>query len=238
MTFRNGTTHLIRLLALIPCLALAVGSLSAQQQAQQAQPPDAKTAEEIAAIHQEIIEALDQHLFDEERDKLYILALAHSKILVPEAVQRIQAALNEPSTDRKLIARLADIIAYAADETAADALSHLCAQDEKLFGYFVERLLNYAGGSRNPYTLAYYVLETGGSEVVPHVMRWVLDGASLPSYHRVWAQALFERYQGIPSESELQRDAVISRLSAGLPSGVRSELVLVAKESIAKPGNR
>ena len=159
MTFRNCTTHLIRLLALIPCLALAVGSLSAQQQAQ---TPDPKTPEEIAAIHQEITEALDQHLFDEERDKLYILALAHSKILVPEAVQRIQAALNEPSTDRKLIARLADIIAYSADETAADALSHLCAQDEKLFGYFVERLLNYAVGRRNPYTLAYYVLETGG----------------------------------------------------------------------------
>ncbi len=96
--------------------------------------------------------------------------------------------------------------------------------------------MRLAGGTptRSPTML----WKQGGSEVVPHVMRWVIEGASLPSYHRVWAQALFERYQGIPSESELQRDAVISRLSDGLPSGVRSELVIVAKESIAKPGNR
>ncbi len=233
MGFRSA--HLNRSSSLGLCLVIAA-RLSAQGQTE---APREQTPEEVAALRATITDALDRKLFTEERDEIYILAMRHSNILVPEVASRIQAALADQAFgDEKFVARLADILAYAADETAIDALTQLCAQGEGRFSYYIGRVLDYSGGRRNPYGLAYYALRKANPQVEASVMKWI-DGrpvfVSLPTR---LAQALFERYKGMPSESELLGDPVVSRLQNGLPPEVRSELIAVAKEVQARRENR
>ncbi len=227
MDFRMAT---YRLATLSLCAFLAA-TLSAQRQGEAERQ---QTPEEVAAVRAAIVDALDRKLLSEDRDELYVLAMRHSRIIVPELVARMEAALDDQgSADGKLVARLADILAYAADELAVDALSRFCAQDEKRFGYFVERVLHYSEARRNPYTLAYHALEKGRPEMNPYVMRWVRVGLSSPHYQRLWAQALFNRHKAIPTESKLQQDPLVSRLSDGVPPELRSALIIVANEAAA-----
>src|SRR5712692_6246680 len=95
--------------SLVLCLVIAA-SLSAQGQTE---APRQQTAEEVAALRAMITDALDRKLFTEERDELYILAMRHSNILVPEVASRIRAALDDQASgEGKLVARLTDILAY------------------------------------------------------------------------------------------------------------------------------
>lgn len=225
------SSHPNHLPLVILCVVLAAGpSVPGQTERPQ-------TSEDATTIRSRIADALNRRLLSEDRDELYILAIQHSKIMVSELVSRMEAQLADGASDGKLVARLSDILAYAGDETAVDALSRLCAQHQAPFGYYIERTLDYAGSRRNPYTLAYYTLEKGNAEVVPYVMSWVRASLPVPHFRRAWARALFDRYKGIPPESDLPKDPIVSRLSDGLPPEVRNELVAVARDA-AKSDDR
>jgi hypothetical protein len=56
------------------------------------------------------------------------------------------------------------------------------------------------------------------------LMKWVEGSASDDGMQRLWALALYERYRGIPTESEMATDPIAARLSAGVPLGVKARL--------------
>ena len=157
-------------------------------------------------------------------DELTFLVMNRSELLVPELLAAVNIAVRQKPTDDKLLHTMGDVIAYAGDDRAILALAQLADRDEERFAYFLGRCLTYATGRRNPYALVYSSLDKVSPTARERLMKWVEGSASDDGLQRLWAMALYERYRGVPTESELATDPIATRLSAGVPLAVKARL--------------
>jgi hypothetical protein len=157
-------------------------------------------------------------------DELTFLVMNRSELLVPELLAAIKVVVRQKPADDKLLHAMGDIIAYAGDDRAIQALAQLADFDEERFAYFLGRCLTYATGRRNPYGLVYSTLAKVSPTAGERLMKWVEGSASDDGLQRLWALALYERYRGIPTESEMATDPIATRLSAGVPLAVKARL--------------
>ena len=160
---------------------------------------------------------------EESTDQLILLAMNRSRVVVPALVAGILSADSQSQSDQRLTHKMLDLVAYAADEQALDALSQLCESDDVRFGYFIKRSLTYAGGRRNAFSLAYRALSTLSARNHYLVAEWATDALEGQYSNEQWSRELLSRYKGHPSEDDLASDP-IARLIGGIPKRVRLHL--------------
>jgi hypothetical protein len=158
----------------------------------------------------------------------------------------------------KFIALATATIAYAGDEQALREASKLINIDEKRFGSLVQRTLEEAMTRRNPFTIAYRGFELGDMTVDHKIAQWAQaeladkgpprrnfgprDPELKPEFEiqqarRFWAEAMVEKYGGVPAEREWTNDPIVTRLdpaqSAVLHDAViRAAFVAVERRSL------
>jgi hypothetical protein len=157
-------------------------------------------------------------------DELTFLVMNRSELLVPELLAAAKVVGRQKPADEKLLHTMGDIIAYAGDDRAILALAQLGDLNEERFAYFLGRCLTYASGRRNPYNLVYSSLAKVSPTARERLMKWIEGSTSDDGFQRLWAVALYERYRGVPTESEMSTDPIASRLSAGVPLAVKTRL--------------
>jgi hypothetical protein len=160
-------------------------------------------------------------------DELTLLAMNRSELVVPELLSAVKALILQKPADEKLLHTMGDIIAYAGDEHAILALAQLADLDEGRFAYFLGRCLTYGMGRRNPYGVIYSSLAKVSPAAREWLIKWVQGSVYDDALQRLWALALRERYRGIPTESQLETDPIGTRLSTGIPLGVKTRLIAI-----------
>jgi hypothetical protein len=204
-------------------LIMGGGGLTATQETTKHPPVHVLDLPE-AEVKRLIQEALDRGLSESSVDNLAVLAKNRSSLVIPELLSRLEVALQDPAVPEKFIHTVADIIAFAADEVALDALMRLAVLDHKRFGYFIGRAFDYAQGRRNPYLLAYYAIGKASPQIDQDIIKWVQANAPQGHGFRDWAEAIAEREEESVSEKVLDKDPIISRLPGGIPVGLLEEL--------------
>ncbi len=182
--------------------------------------------------------ALDSRLPQETKDNVYLLAKSRSALAVPEIVQRLTQSLQEAETSPKYIDDLADLIAYAADNSALDQLLQLAKSEPERFGPFLTRLLNYAIGRSNPYLLVYHGLNSADAAAVNYLLEWVENDAASTQELCAWAAALVEMGVDAVTEESLHSDPILSRMTAEKSAPLRKALTSLAQEAIQRRKNR
>lgn len=177
-----------------------------------------------------------RNLTPEETDDLYLLARTRPEVSLPLFEEAVRNGLETPEEMLQVV----DFLSYGASEQALSALSRLTADekpDRTLLNRSISRLLDYADGWSNPYTLAYQAMKTGNPEVARQVVDWVRDKAEHGYGFSDWASALLATRSGaMPLEELLNRDPLLSRLGKGqLPEGLRTELERQLREGSAPP---
>lgn len=209
------------------CISVSAQDTNGQEKTRIVDRPDSEA-------RQFMLSALESELPERMADQMAVLAVNRSYLVVPELLERLESAHKDPTISEKFVHTMADLLAYAADETALDALTRLAVSDHERFGPFLGRALDYARGRRNPYSLAYYAIGKSTSEVDRDITLWVEMNAALGNDYRAWAMAIFERNGEMPTKAALLRDPIISRLSIGIPSALQEELLGIDRQDTTR----
>lgn len=215
-----------------PALMIIAMCVSVSAQSPNKRLPTRIVEQQDSEARQFMVNALDLGLPERMADQMAVLAVNRSYLVVPELLERLEAAQQNSSVSERFVHAMADLLAYAADETALDALVRLGASDPNRFGPFIGRALDYARGRRNPYSLAYYAIGKSTSQIDNRITRWVETNAPLERDYRAWAMSIVERNSYMPTEAELIADPIISRLSGGIPLALHEELLKINPEDL------
>jgi hypothetical protein len=178
---------------------------------------------------------------------LTILAINKSSLVLPLMEQKIEQVLQSPSpaecfTDKtvnpeKFVYLDAATIAYAGNDEAMRQVAKLVKLDEKRFDDLVGRTLmetESLGNPENrgdPYIVAYHALEIGEPLVEKRIHAWVQARFSEKAEDRVrdlrkfWAEAMVDRYNGVPTESQWATDPFVSRLNPSDEPAVHKDML-------------
>jgi hypothetical protein len=137
-------------------LVLVVVSFSATLEGQEVIPPartilDLGEADQIAFINR----TMELGFPVSRADQMTMLIVNRSALALPLIEAKLEEDLKSASTPKGLVNTAIEMIAYAGDEQALQAVRKLMAIDERRFGPLVGRTLDNAGNWRNPFTLAY-----------------------------------------------------------------------------------
>jgi hypothetical protein len=162
-------------------------------------------------------------------DPLTLLILNRSSLALPLIERKIEQVLGsqlpsdcftDKSVDPQKFVHLAALsVAYAGNEDAMREVGKLIKIDEKSFGSLVNRTLMEAETRRNPYSLAYRGLELGNPGVAERIRAWAQARLADRTEFRVaqlrkwWAEAMVDRYNGVPTESQWATDPFVSQLN-------------------------
>ena len=178
---------------------------------------------------------------------LTILAINKSSLVLPLMEQKIEQVLQSPSpaecfTDKtvnpeKFVYLDAATIAYAGNDEAMRQVAKLVKLDEKRFDDLVGRTLmetESLGNPENrgdPYIVAYHALEIGEPLVEKRIYAWVQARFSEKAEDRIrdlrkfWAEAMVDRYNGVPTESQWATDPFVSRLNPSDEPAVHKDML-------------
>jgi hypothetical protein len=112
--------------------------------------------------------------------------------------------------------------------------------DEHRFGDMVYIALLNAGHLRNPFKVAYQGFEIGDPEVDKRVVAWAemifaLKGqADYREKRQWWAEAMVEKYDGVPSGSQWATDPIVSRLDPAKYAPLHDEMARFTIEAARK----
>jgi hypothetical protein len=159
-------------------------------------------------------------------------------------------------------------ISEAGNARSLKEVGKLLKIDEKRFGYLVDHTLVKAGGYRNPFTVAYEGFAIGDPAIDSRIATWaerellLLPPTPPKDYSRVpggellrqndidtrismiseartrWAEAMLDKYAGVPSEAQWRSDPLVSRLKPAQASSVYDEVIRHACEIVQKRGAR
>jgi hypothetical protein len=168
-------------------------------------------------------------------DVLNSLVLGKSSLTLPLMEQKIEQVLQSKSpsecfTDKSVNPErfaylVAEAIAYAGNDEAMRQVAKLTKLDEKRFDDLVVRVLMAAENRGNPenrgdpYIVAYHALDIGEPLVDKRIYAWVQAGLAEKEATRIrdlrkfWAEAMVDRYDGVPTESQWATDPFVSRLN-------------------------
>jgi hypothetical protein len=183
-------------------------------------------------------------------DVLTMLVLNKSSLTLPLMEKKIEQVLHSASplecfTNKEVdpqyfVAIAALTISEAGNEQALQAVSKLITIDEQRFGKLVDRTLGHARNYRNPFTVAYHGLEIGVPAVDQKIMTWVeeqladKDQYGIVEVRRYWADAMLDKYRGVPVSSEWASDPIVSRLKAPQAASLHNEMIRYTSEAFEK----
>jgi hypothetical protein len=165
-----------------------------------------------------------------------MLTINRSTITLPLIEESIEQALKLEPPSQKFVEVAAELIAYAGDENALNAIVKLVRIDKSRFARLVGRALTHSANWRNPFTLAYRSLQMGDETVSQSTTTWVESVLTSNRMRRAWAEAMLEKYGKIPGEAEWTLDPIISRLKGRVSSELRQSILRFAAE--AQEGRR
>ncbi len=205
-------------------------------------------ADQLAQLNTRLNEGL------RDTDGVDMLVLNRSSLALPVIERKIEEVLKSPDprecfTDKavdteRFLAVAASMIADASDEQALKEISKLIAIDEKRFGRLVRNTMLAAQNRRNPFVVAYRGLDLGDPAVDKRILAWVeehLDTKvefALGQIHHWWAEAMVERYGGVPLEIQWVDDPIASRISRQLADSVHDEIFRLAAEARDKQAKK
>jgi hypothetical protein len=192
---------------------------------------DAEQIEFIAA-------SLEQGLPDSRADQMTMLVINRSSITLPLIEEKIEQALKQQSPPQKLVDTAAELIAYAGDEQALDAIVKLIRIDETRFARLVGRALTHSANWRNPFTLAYRGLQMGDEAVSRYTTTWAEAALTSSRMQQTWAESMLDRYGKVPSETEWAQDPIASRLKDRVSPELRQSILRSATEAQSKRARR
>jgi hypothetical protein len=194
----------------------------------------------------------------EAGDDLAILALwGRSSLILPMLEAKIEEVLKSPDPTSCFVDKTVDpqhvvmdlwfAIAYAGNEQSLREASKLLKIDEKRFDTIVYKTLSHAIGPRNPFVLAYQGFDIGDPAIDKRIALWAEDfltpelpRGGNPSWDGVadlrhaWAEALIERYGGVPTDAQWRTDSLASRLKPGLAGAFHSDMRRLAAQASTK----
>jgi hypothetical protein len=186
------------------------------------------------------------------------LILNRSSVALPLIEQKIEEVLRSPSPlgsfsdqtvdPQKFVDIAALAITTAGDVQALKEASKLMRIDEKRFGWMVGKTLLTARTYRNPFTVAYGGFEIGDPAIDSRIAPWfesqfsqaeaILRQADtdfdIRRQKQWWAEALVEKYRGVPTERQWLADPLASRLSQVRAAGLHDDVVRFAAEAVQK----
>jgi hypothetical protein len=181
---------------------------------------------------------LEQHFPENEGDKFSLLLVNRSALVIPLIESTLEKELGSASRSERFIDLASAMIAYAGDEHSVRAISMLIRIDEKRFGTFIGRTFDNAGKWRNPFGVAYQALELGDGTVAGYTTTWAEAALTSDRMHRVWAEAMLERYGRVPSETEWAQDPIASRLTDRASPELRRSVMRFATDAQSKREKR
>ena len=192
---------------------------------------------------------------------VYGLAQAHTPLILPLIERKIEECLSAPAildcfTDKTVNAErsifwMADAITRAGNQEALLEAGKLIKLDEKRFDFMVKKTLS-AAADHNPFTLAYQGFDLGDpaidkrivawaddwlSQELPHVGNPVYDGVTIDLRHQ-WAEAMVERYGGVPTPAQWTLDPIVSRVKPATSGLLYRDVHRFAAEVVAKRGHK
>jgi hypothetical protein len=183
-------------------------------------------------------------------DVLTMLVLNKSSLTLPLIEKKIEEVLrsasplecftNKEVNPKYFVDITAATIAYAGNEQALQTLSKLIKIDDKRFGDLVRLALLHAQNRRNPFPLAYRGFEIGDPAVDQKIMTWVeekladKDQYEIVRVKRFWAEAMLDKYKGVPVSSEWASDPIVSRLKSPQAASLRNEMIRFTSEAFER----
>ena len=227
----------MRTFSLRPCLRWTVGFLCVVRLAcSQGSPSDAKSVLQLPESEQRqfVISVLDAGFPEKDGDRLSLLLVNRSALVIPILESRIELELKRPQPSERLIGLASAMIAYSGDEVSLRAISSLVRIDEGRFGDLVGRTLDNAGNWRNPFTVVYRAVEMGDPLLVRKTTAWVDVALSADRLKRAWGEAMLDRYGRVPVDADWSKDPIASRLKNGTAAEVRQRVTTFATEAREK----
>jgi hypothetical protein len=163
---------------------------------------------------EEIIErAVSERLPPTSIDALTLLLLNREDITLPKVAKRLRDALEDPSKPGELIMKLEELLAYVPSSASWDVLLSLEREHEPHLERVLPLALSHSVARRNPFDLAYRVIERSSDNVKGVVIKWVEDNGASEQNSRDWARLLLQRNKGVVNDSTLARDPLYSRMN-------------------------
>jgi hypothetical protein len=207
-------------------------------------------ADQVAYFNQRLNEGLRV----DEIDAIDLLILSRSSLVLPMMERKVEEVLKsrdplECFTDKtvdpqRFVSVAAASIAWSGDEQALRALSKLIAIDEKRFGVFIQNTMASAETRRNPFVVAYSGLDIGDPAVDKGILAWVEEQFGnktdfwLGQLKHWWAEAMVERYGGVPLEMHWVDDPIASRINRQLADSVHDDIFRLAAEAREKQAKK
>lgn len=175
---------------------------------------------------------------------------------------------NKSVDPQRFIGLAATAIAEAGNVQSLKELSKLIKIDEKRFGFLVDNTLVTARGYRNPFAVAYQGFEIGDPAIDFRIASWaekellllppppprdysrVPDGerfrqldiaareAMIRQVQTLWAEAMVDKYGGVPTEAQWRADPIVSRLKPSETEPVHDEMIRRTAEVVEKRAQR
>ena len=117
--------------------------------------------------------------------------LNHSAVAIPLLRNAIEEDLNAGLGDASSVPKLAEMIAYAANADAVDAIAELCATHEERFSPMVNRVLNHAVTRKREFEVAAYAAENY-PVLRKYVGDWLEGNLVLPLSEELLAQSVLK----------------------------------------------
>ena len=189
---------------------------------------------------------------------LQSLARGRSSLILPIVEQKIEAVLKSPeprdcfteksiNVDRSLLSMWLAIANVGRAEALREA-GKLLKIDEKRFDRMVDQIMSNAVGEHKGFSLAYQGLEMDDPALTrrivaamadvlekerPNIGNPVFEGILIDARHQ-WAEAMVERYCGVPTANEWATDPLASRLDEKLVSAFYPDVYRYAVDAAAR----
>jgi hypothetical protein len=167
---------------------------------------------------------------------------------------------NDRSVDpQRFVALAASAIVYRGNVQSLRQASKLIKLDEKRFGYLVDRTLWQARDFGNPFAVAYEGFEIGDPAIDSRIAAWVevqlaekrppqrnfgpripepVPEGEIRKVRTWWAEAMVDKYGGVPSEAQWRSDPIVSRLKPSETDPVHDEMIRRTVEIVEKRAKR
>lgn len=96
-------------------------------------------------------------------------------------------------------------------------------------------------GTRNTFTVAYHGFEIGDPAIDKRIVAWIGPQFDDKTEFRQgqlkhwWAEAMVEKYRGVPNEANWANDPIATHLTPELAESLHYEILRLAVEAFIKP---
>jgi hypothetical protein len=169
---------------------------------------------------------------------------------------------------QRFVAAALGSIEYVGNEQSLREVAKLLHVDEERFDDVVQRTMLGAAALRNPFPVAYQGFAIGDTLLDTRLAIWAdwelaekrppfpasylakrhygyastdpspEPDAEIQNIRRLWAEALVDRYGGVPSEAQWQGDPIVSRLTPAMAQSFHDDMIRRTSDLVQKRAKR